>query len=48
MLPTLEAEYEKVMEELQREEADIAELENDDEEFLAELKATIQEQEWVR
>lgn len=45
MLPALEAEYEQVMQELQKEQADVAELENDDQEYLAELRTTIAEQE---
>ncbi|KAF7792468.1 hypothetical protein EIP86_003507 [Pleurotus ostreatoroseus] len=45
MLPSLRAEYEQAARELQQEEADIAELQNSDKDYLNELKVSIAEQE---
>ena len=47
MLPSLRAEYEQAARELQQEEADIAELQNSDKDYLNELKVSIAEQESV-
>ena len=47
MLPTLRDEYAQVMKELEQEQADIAEIEGSDKEYLNELKVTIAEQEYV-
>jgi hypothetical protein len=44
-LPALEEEYAQVKQELELEEADVAEIENCDQEYLSELKAEITEQE---
>ncbi|KAL6299649.1 Spc7 kinetochore protein-domain-containing protein [Sparassis latifolia] len=48
ILPALRGEYAQVMAELQQEQADISEIENSDQDFLNELKATIAEQQYVR
>ncbi len=48
MLPDLRAEYEQAAKELQQEEADIAELQNSDKDYLTELKVSIAEQESVQ
>lgn len=45
MLPALRAEYEQVARELAQEEADVAELQNSDKDYLSELKVSIAEQE---
>lgn len=45
MLPALRAEYAQVMEELEKEEAAVAELEKSDKDYLNELKVSIAEQE---
>lgn len=47
MLPSLRAEYAQVMDELEKEEAAVAELEMSDKEYLNELKVSIAEQELV-
>lgn len=47
MLPALRAEYAQVMEELEKEEAAVAELEKSDKDYLSELKTSIAEQEYV-
>ncbi|KAI0080046.1 hypothetical protein K474DRAFT_1689475 [Panus rudis PR-1116 ss-1] len=44
MLPNLREEYAQVMAELEQEQADIAEIENSDQDYLNELKSTIAEQ----
>ncbi|GJE85895.1 Spc7 kinetochore protein-domain-containing protein [Phanerochaete sordida] len=44
MLPSLRAEYAQVMEELEKEEAAVAELEKSDKEYLNDLKVSIAEQ----
>ncbi|KAF9821806.1 hypothetical protein IEO21_00236 [Rhodonia placenta] len=44
ILPDLRAEYAQVMAELEQEQADIAEIETSDQDYLGELKATIAEQ----
>lgn len=46
-LPDLREEYAQVMAELEQEQADIAEIENSDQDYLSELKATITEQRWA-
>lgn len=43
-LPSLRNEYEEIMRELEHERAAVAEIENCDQTFLSELKATIAEQ----
>ena len=48
MLPSLRAEYEQAARELAQEEADVAELQNSDKDYLGELKVSIAEQEYVR
>lgn len=45
MLPSLREEYEQVMAELEKEEADVAEIENCDKNYLSDLKVSIAEQE---
>lgn len=45
MLPALRAEYEQAARELEQEEADVAELQNSDKDYLNELKVSIAEQE---
>jgi hypothetical protein len=47
ILPGLRAEYEQVMRELEQEEAEVAEIENCDQDYLKELKASIAEQKYV-
>ena len=47
MLPSLRSEYAQVIEELEKEEAAIAELEKSDKDYLNELKVSIAEQESV-
>ena len=47
MLPSLREEYAQIMAELEKEQADIAEIEQQDQGTLAELKAAIAEQEYV-
>lgn len=47
MLPSLREEYAQVMAELEKEQADIAEIEEQDQDMLNELKATIADQEYV-
>ena len=47
MLPTLRAEYAQAALELRQEEADVAELQNSDKDYLNELKSSIAEQECV-
>ena len=47
MLPSLREEYAQIMAELEKEQADIAEIEQQDQGTLAELKAAIAEQECV-
>ncbi|KAG2149678.1 Spc7 kinetochore protein-domain-containing protein [Suillus cothurnatus] len=44
VVPALNEEYENLLRELQQEQADVAELENCDQDYLNELKTTIQEQ----
>lgn len=43
-LPNLREEYAQIMAELEQEQADVAEIENSDQDYLSELKATITEQ----
>ena len=47
MLPALRMEYAQVSLELRQEEADVAELQNSDKDYLDELKVSIAEQEYV-
>ncbi|KAL4246771.1 hypothetical protein ABKN59_009315 [Abortiporus biennis] len=44
ILPTLREEYEQVLAELEKEKADVAEVENSDQDYLNELKSSIAEQ----
>ena len=44
ILPSLRTEYEVIMRELEQERAAVAEIEDCDQKFLSELKATIAEQ----
>lgn len=44
VVPALNEEYENLLRELEQEQVDVAELENCDQDYLNELKATIQEQ----
>jgi len=44
VIPELEREYEQLMYELEQEQAEVAEIEAGDEDYLNELKATIAEQ----
>ncbi|KAG1754974.1 Spc7 kinetochore protein-domain-containing protein, partial [Suillus paluster] len=44
VVPALNEEYENLLRELEQEQADVAELENCDQDYLNELKTTIQEQ----
>ncbi|KAJ7042697.1 Spc7 kinetochore protein-domain-containing protein [Mycena alexandri] len=44
ILPALEREYEEVMRELEQQQAEVAEIENSDQDYLNELKASIAEQ----
>jgi kinetochore protein Spc7/SPC105 len=44
ILPALEEEHEKVMRELEQEQADVAEIERSDKDYLSELKSSITEQ----
>lgn len=46
-LPSLREEYAQIMAELEKEEADIAEIESSDKNFLSDLKVSIAEQEYV-
>lgn len=48
VLPALEREYEEVMRELEQQQAEVAEIENSDQDYLNELKASIAEQKCVR
>lgn len=47
VLPALEREYEEVMRELEQQQAEVAEIENSDQDYLNELKASIAEQKSV-
>ncbi|KDR84860.1 hypothetical protein GALMADRAFT_233294 [Galerina marginata CBS 339.88] len=44
IIPALEKEYEELMRELEQEQAEVAEIEESDQDYLNELKATIAEQ----
>ena len=44
VIPDLEREYEQIMAELERERAEVAEIEACDQDYLNELKASIAEQ----
>lgn len=47
LIPELEQEYQSLTEELEREQAEVAEIESGDEDYLNELKATVAEQKYV-
>jgi kinetochore protein Spc7/SPC105 len=47
VLPVLEREYEDIMRELAQQQAEVAEIESSDQEYLNELKASIAEQKCV-
>jgi kinetochore protein Spc7/SPC105 len=47
VLPRLSEQYEQIMHELEKERQEVAELEESDQDYLNELKATIAEQKWV-
>jgi hypothetical protein len=47
VIPELEREYEELMRELEKEQAEVTEIEAGDQDYLNELKATIAEQKWV-
>ena len=44
VIPELEREYEELMRELEKEQAEVTEIEAGDQDYLNELKATIAEQ----
>lgn len=44
VVPALRSEYDEVMRELEAEQAEVAEIEKCDQDYLAELKASISEQ----
>ena len=44
LLPDMEREYEELMRELEHEQAEVKEIEESDQDYLNELKATIAEQ----
>lgn len=48
IIPELEREYEDLIRELEQEQAEVAEIEGSDQDYLNELKATIAEQKCVR
>ena len=47
LIPELEQEYQRLTEELEREQAEVAEIESGDQDYLNELKATVSEQKYV-
>lgn len=47
VIPDLEREYEQIMAELEREQAEVAEIEACDQDYLNELKASIAEQKYA-
>lgn len=47
LLPGMEQEYQKLAEELEKEQAEVAEIEHGDQDYLNELKATVAEQKYV-
>lgn len=47
IIPALQEEYDQLMKELEQEQADVADIENCDQEYLNDLKASIAEQEYV-
>lgn len=47
LVPALEKEFEALMRELEQEQAEVAEIEESDQDYLNELKATIAEQKYV-
>lgn len=47
LIPELEQEYQSLTGELEREQAEVAEIENGDQDYLNELKATVAEQKYV-
>jgi kinetochore protein Spc7/SPC105 len=44
VVPTLQQEYDEIMQELEKENAEVAEIEASDQDYLNELKASIAEQ----
>lgn len=47
LIPELEQEYQSLTKELEREQAEVAEIEGGDQDYLNELKATVAEQKYV-
>lgn len=47
LTPELEQEYQRLTEELAQEQAEVAEIEGGDQDYLNELKATVAEQKYV-
>ena len=47
LIPELEQEYQSLTEELEREQAEVAEIESGDQDYLNELKATVSEQKYA-
>ena len=47
LIPELEQEYQNLTKELEREQAEVAEIESGDQDYLNELKATVSEQKYV-
>lgn len=47
IIPALQQEYEELVRELGQEQAEVAEIEGSDQDYLNELKATIAEQKYV-
>ena len=47
LIPELEQEYQRLTEELEREQAEVAEIESGDQDYLNELIATVSEQKYV-
>lgn len=47
LVPVLEKEYEAIMKELEKEQAEVAEIEACDQDYLNELKAEIAEQKYA-
>lgn len=47
VVPTLQREYDEIMRQLEKEQAEVADIEQCDQDYLNELKSSIAEQEWV-
>jgi kinetochore protein Spc7/SPC105 len=47
LIPELEQEYQNLTEELEREQAEVAEIEGGDQDYLNDLKAEVAEQKYV-